>query len=207
MFPRIFLFATLVLATQLGAFAAPKIALVRVKDIYTEQPATKAAQEKARKAKESLLLDPRAEELREGIESLRQLQKKISDPNQKPTQDEGRLLAREFEKKRLETRVLQEDFEKFRATREKEIHGEMVAEMRKVLDHIVATAQSVSKQKGYELVLDSSGATNTSAPFVLYARNAPDLTDEVSAILKKENAAPNSGNPSAPAPVAPNPQP
>jgi outer membrane protein len=183
---RISAIVSLLLALHHSALAAPKIALVRVRDIYIEQPATKAAQEKAQKAKEAVLLDPRAEELRQGIEVLRGLQKQISNPNKPPTTEEGRKLANEFEIKRLETRTLQEDFEKFRAEREKEINAEMVAEMRAVLNKIVALSQRSAKEKGFELVLDSSGNSNSSIPFVVYAKNAPDLTDEVVAALKTD---------------------
>jgi Skp family chaperone for outer membrane proteins len=206
MTPRFLGIVILSLIFQINAFGSPKIALVRVKDIYVEQPATKAAQEKARKAKESVLLDPRAEELREGIEALRELQKRISNPNKQPSNEEGRKLAREFEIKRLEIRTLQEDFEKFRAEREKEINTEMVAEMRAILDRIAALSRRTAQEKGYEIVIDSSGNTNSSVPFVLYAKNSPDITDDVIAAMKDDQASrENTHRPiiSDPAPSAP----
>lgn len=187
--PRLLGIAIFSLALHLNAFGSPKIALVRVKDIYVEQPDTKAAQGKAQKAKEGILLDPRAEELRTGLEALRAFQKEISNPDKQPTSEEGRKLARQFEIKRLEIRTLQEDFEKYRATREKEINTDMVNEMRSILDRITALARRTAKEKGYDILIDSSGNTNSSVPFVLYAKNPPDITDDVLAAIKDEDAA------------------
>ncbi len=202
--PRFLGIVILSVLFQTTTFGSPKVALVRVKDIYVEQPATKASQEKARMAKESVMLDPRAEELREGIEVLRELQKRISNPNKQPSNEEGRKLAREFEIKRLETRTLQEDFEKFRAEREKEINAEMVAEMRAVLNRIAELSRRIAVEKGYELVIDSSGNTNSSVPFVLYAKDAPDITDAVLAALKDEDEARDKASPiPAPEPSPP----
>jgi Skp family chaperone for outer membrane proteins len=201
MTPRFLGIAVLFVTLHLNLLAAPKIAVVRVRDIYIEQPATKDAQEKARKAKEAVLLDPRAEELREGIDTLRELQKKISNPDKQPSNEEARKLAREFEIKRLETRTLQEDFEKFRAEREKEINTEMVAEMRAILNRISALTQRTARERGYDLVLDSSGNSNSSVPFVLYAKDSPDLTDDVLAAMKDDEASRNNTPSTAPEPT------
>lgn len=191
----------LFVATLLEASASPKIALVRVRDIYVDQPAIKAALEKANKAKEAVLLDPRAEELRVGIDTLRDLQKKISDPNNPPTNEEGRKLAREFEIKRLETNTLQEDFERFRVEREQEINTEMVNEIRAVLNQIMAFSQRMAQEKGYDIVIDSTGSTNSNVPFLLYAKDSTDLTDDVIAAFKAEEDASNQTSETNPEPA------
>lgn len=178
--------AILILAFQNITHAAPKIAVVRVKDIYSAQPAIKATQETAQLAKEKMLLDPRAEELRSAIEALREIQAKISDRSNAPTNEDGRKLAKEFEIKRLETKSLQEDFEKYRSTREREINEKMVSEMRRVLNLIVLLSQKIAEEKGCDLVFDSSGFTNSSVPFILHVKDAPDLTDDVMAAMKAE---------------------
>ena len=53
----------------------------------------------------------------------------------------------------------------------------------------------VAKEQGYDLVLDSSGNTNTGVPFVLYQKESPDLTDDVKAALQDATAGTAPPNP------------
>lgn len=188
--------SAVLISCQLVFAAPPKVAVIRVTDIYKELPQIKDAQEKVERAKEELLLEPRAEELRLRLDTLKQIQNKISQLRQRSLNDEARKLAKEFEIKRIETKSLQEDFEEFRNNRNLEINREMVTEMRKMLNKISTLAQSTARKKGFDMVIDSSGATNTGIPMVIYAKDAPDITDEVIAILQAEQqAAEQAANP------------
>ncbi|MGC4016709.1 MAG: OmpH family outer membrane protein [Luteolibacter sp.] len=207
------LIATLIALTTLGAAAAPpKIAMVRVTDLYhqllkekTEINSQMVAFDTQRK---DILKDRRAEELRKLVEELKALQADIqkdgsaSDPNRQQ-------LLKDYETKVAAMKSLQQDFESFRSQREREINQEMVKMMRTTFDRISKEARTIAEKKGFDWLIDSSGNTNTGLPVVLYSKNAPDLTDEVLVELKKqfpETSAPEASTPPT-SPDSPSPQP
>ena len=65
----------------------------------------------------------------------------------------------------------------------------MVAGMRATLNRIVQVSNQIARERGYDSVFDSSGNTNTGVPFVLFSKNAPDLTPDIQAALKNSEAA------------------
>jgi Skp family chaperone for outer membrane proteins len=97
--------------------------------------------------------------------------------------------------KRQENQTLHEEFENFRRESYKDINARMVRSMRESLDLIVEVSRKLAREQGYDNVFDPSGNTNTGVPFLLYAKDAPDLSDDVKAALKdlaaREDAARN----------------
>ena len=186
---------TLVLLATAGiAGAAPKFALVRVKDIYTALPSTAALQVELKKERDDIIKNERAEQLRKIIGELQSLQAQLADKTNPLDEATSKKLARNYEIKRQEAQTLQQEFESFRTEQEKAINKKMVAKMRASLDRIFAMSGKISKERGFEAVFDSTGGTNTDLPFVLYSKDAPDLTADVQAALKDTE-------PSAPAPT------
>jgi Skp family chaperone for outer membrane proteins len=135
------------------------------------------------------LKDERAIQLRKIIGELQALQSQLSDKSTPLDEASNRKLARTFEIKRQEAQTLQQDFESFKAEKEKAINKKMVAGMRASLNNIVATSQKIAKERGYDSVFDSSGNTNTGLAFVLYSKKSPDLTEDVQSALKDSEAA------------------
>ena len=179
------------LASALTASAAPRIALVRVKDIYSELPSTAAFQQQLKQERDAIMKDQRAEQLRKAIGELQALQAQLSDKANPLDEATSRSLSRTFEIKRQEAQTLQQDFESFKAEQEKAINRKLVAGMRATLNKIVKVTQEISIKRGYDSVFDSSGNTNTGVPFVLFSKNATDLTADIQAVLKEtEPAAP-----------------
>lgn len=188
------------LATAVAASAAPRIAVVRVKDIYTALPSTIAIQQQIKTENAEIMKDKRAEQLRKIITELQTLQTQLSDKSAQVDEATNRKLARTYEIKRQEAQTLQQEFESFKAEQEKAINRKMVSGMRASLDQIAEISKKIAKERGYEVVFDSSGSTNTGVPFVLFNKNAPDLTADVQAALKDaEKASPVT----KPAPAAP----
>jgi outer membrane protein len=188
--------AMVLTTTVLTAAAAPRVALVRVKDIYSGLVSTSELQTAIKTERDAIMKDQRAEELRRIINDLQGLQTRLSDKNNPLDEATSRKLARSYEIKRQEAQTLQKEFETFRTEQEKLINRKMVTGMRTSLDKIADTSQKVAKEQGYDMVFDSSGHTNTSVPFVLYNKKSPDLTDDVKAALK------DAGEASAPPPSA-----
>lgn len=188
----------MLLAVAATASAAPRFALVRVKDIYAALPSTAVLQIQLKKERDEIMKDQRAEELRKIISELQTLQAQLSDKANPPDEATGKKLARTYEIKRQEAHTLQQEFENFKTEQEKAINKKMVASMRKSLDRITGASAKLAKERGFDTVFDSTGSTNTGVPFVLYSKNAPDLTEDVQALLKP-------GEPPMPAEVTPPP--
>ena len=184
-------------ATTMAVAAAPRIALIRVKEIYAGLPATAALQQEIKTEREEIMKDQRADTLRKIITELQGLQAKLSDKTNPPDEETSRKLARSYEIKRQEAQSLQNEFETFRSEREKQINRKMVSGMRATLDHITEISRKIAKEQGFDIVLDASGETNTSVPFVLYQKNALDLTGAVKAAL--QDAGPDTTTAPAPA--------
>lgn len=183
-------YIALILSTSvLAADASPRFALVRVKDIYTELPATSALQAQIKKERDEIMKDQRAEQLRKIIGELQTLQAQLSDKSNPLDDATNRKLARTYEIKRQEAQTLQQEFESFKAEQEKAINLRMVAGMRATLNRIVQVSNQIARERGYDSVFDSSGNTNTGVPFVLFSKNAPDLTPDIQAALKNSEAA------------------
>lgn len=192
---------TLLAMAATASAAAPRFALVRVKDIYAALPSTAVLQIQLKKEREDIMKDQRAEELRKIIAELQTLQAQLSDKANPPDEATGKKLARTYEIKRQEAHTLQQEFENFKAEQEKAINKKMVASMRKSLDRITGASTKLAKERGFDTIFDSSGSTNTGVPFVLYSKNAPDLTEDVQAALKPGEPPMPVIEPAAPAPA------
>jgi Skp family chaperone for outer membrane proteins len=195
---RLAAIALILAATTLGATAAPRVAVVRIKDIYAELPSTAELQKQIKDERDGIMKDQRAEELRRIIGELQALQAQLSDKNNPVDKDNARKLARSYELKRQEAQTLQREFENFRAEREKAINRKMVSAMHESLARIHETARRIAAEQDCDLVFDSSGNTNTGVPFILYQKNQPDLTGAVKAALLDAPAAPAPASPATP---------
>jgi Skp family chaperone for outer membrane proteins len=188
-------------ATALMASAAPRVALVRVKDIYAGLQSTKALEAEIKAERDQIMKDQRAEELRRTIAELQGLQTTLSAKNEQLDEAASQKLARSFEIKRQEAQTLQKEFERFRTEQETQINRKMVPAMRASLDKIMETSRKVAVEQGFDLVFDSSGHTNTGVAFILYQKESPDITDAVRSALN-DTAAPE---PLAEVPASPAP--
>lgn len=167
------------LAACISAAAAPRIATVRVADVYKRLESTRQQQQEIQKKREAVLKDRRLEELNKMIADLETRRQQLSsmDPAARARAE------REYAVKRQEARTLQEDFTGFRTQRNREINEELVAGMQASLEKIRETAMKLGKEEGFDWVLDTSGNTNTGLPLVLYAKNPADLTERVATAL------------------------
>jgi Skp family chaperone for outer membrane proteins len=177
---------------------APQIAVVRVMDIYTKLASTAELGRKYQSERDGIMSDPRAEILRTAINGLEgeieEIGKRLRDKSRPLDEESARKLFRTYEIKRQEAGTLQHDFENFRSEREKDINRRMIAAMRESLDRIMDVAGRTARVNGCALVIDSTGNTNTGVPFILYQKNARDLTDAVKTALGEDAAATTTTN-------------
>jgi Skp family chaperone for outer membrane proteins len=165
------------LATGLS-LASPKIALVRVGDIYRALPASQTLESSIEAERAAILTNARADAYRSVLKELDELRQGIA----KIPKDDRATRERaqqNFALKRQEALTLQREFVSYRQRKNDEINTRMVAEMEKILADIRAAAMEVGNSLGYDWVLDSDGRTNTGLPFVLYSKDPSDITDNV----------------------------
>lgn len=192
--------ATLIVASFPALAAPPKVATVRVSDVFRQLDGTVKANEETQAKRDALKKDKRQLAIDELVADLQLRGKKLAEAGTTIDPETRKKLEREFLLKRQEAKSLEEDFEAYRAEKNKEINAEMVAGMRSRLDLIRATAEKIAKQEGYDWVFDSSGQTNTGVPLVLYSKNPNDLTDRVLAALGPARNDPKSGSTKPPTP-------
>lgn len=174
----------ILMISVITASATPRFVLVRVKDIFTTLPSTTRLQTEVKSERDAITKNERANQLRKIIAELQTLQAQLSDKANPIDEATSKKLSRTYEIKRQEARTLQEDYESYKSETEKTINKKMVINMRASLDRIVKISNKIAKEKGFVTVIDSSGSTNTGVPFVLYSKNAPDITEEVQAAIQ-----------------------
>jgi len=160
------------------ASAAPKVALVRVADVYRQLPATREMAQQVDAKRKALLQDPRLTAYHEVRKELETLREKLAESAELEPMLRERI-ERNFALKRQEALTLQREYEEFRKARLKQINAEMVATMEKNLLRVRETSARIASERGYDWLLDASGNTNTGMPFVLYAKDPSDITSAV----------------------------
>ncbi|GAA5481346.1 OmpH family outer membrane protein [Haloferula sargassicola] len=160
------------------ASAAPKIAGVRISDIYQKLQVSHEIEDRATEARRAIGKDPRFAALAEAVKKLEELEGQLAK-----SQDLDRLsrerLQQQYLVKRDEEASLRREVQLYQAEQLKTVNERMVSEMTDQLGKIQEAAAGLAREKGFDLLLDLSGKTNTSLPFVVYAKDPVDLTDEV----------------------------
>ncbi len=170
-------------ATLVTASAEPRFAMVKVRDIYDRLPSTAVLEQEIILARNNIMKDARADQLRTIISDLQVLQGQLTDPKKPLDEETNRKVARNYEIKRMEAQNIKQEFENYRADQEKKINQKLVNAMKVSLARILEASGKIAKEKGYETVFDSSGSTNTGISFILYQKTSPDLTADVQASL------------------------
>lgn len=170
-------------ATCLASAQPPRIAVLRVHDVFRKLEATTKVNEILKAKREEIDKDQRRAAHSRMISDLDLRRKQLAAADSKLDAAARRKLEREYAIKSREANSLRADFESFHDERTREINAEMVAGMKERLLQIRATAEKIGRDDGFDWILDSSGGTNTGVPLLLYAKKANDITDRVIAIL------------------------
>ncbi len=183
--------AALILASSAAPAAPPRVATVRVADVFRQLESTAKANEEIQAKRDALKKDKRQAAIDELTADLELRAKKLAEGGPAIDPATRKKLEQEFLLKRQEAKSLEEDFASYRAEKHREINAEMIAGMRTRLDRIRAAAEKIAKEEGYDWIFDSSGQTNTGVPLMLYAKNPADLTERVRSMLGAAKSAPN----------------
>ncbi|MBN8460662.1 MAG: OmpH family outer membrane protein [Verrucomicrobia bacterium] len=98
-------------------------------------------------------------------------------------------LATKAEALRKELQALQGDYEQFKTEEVVRIKRSMLKGVRATQARFREVVAKVAEERGFDGVFEITGDSNTSKPVLVYAKNPTDITGDVLAILKAEEAA------------------
>ena len=128
--------------------------------------------------------------------------KQIEDPSVNDSKKQA--LARDWQMQQQEGIALDRERREFLQRRTQSLNETMVQRMKGILEEIRKLVEEQAKTDDYDYVFDKSGLSTSQVPFLLYTKDATDITAGLLKDLNKD--APADFKPSeegAPAPVAP----
>lgn len=203
-------FLSVALAASLVSMASAqedklKIATVDMQELFKQYYRTNEAQkqinvERARIQKDN---NERLARIRELETNLGNLKKQIEDPSVNDSKKQA--LARDWQMQQQEGIALDRERREFLQRRTQSLNETMVQRMKGILEEIRKLVEEQAKTDDYDYVFDKSGLSTSQVPFLLYTKDATDIT---AGLLKDLNkGAPADFKPSeeevAPAPEAP----
>ncbi len=177
----------LVLAIGLSGAAAAQegklnIATVDMQQLFKEYHRTNEAQkqiniERARIQKEN---NERLARIRELDTELQNMRKQLDDPSISDSKKQS--VYQEWQMKQNEGIALDRERREFLQRRNQALNEKMVQRMKGILEEIRKLVEEQAKKEDYDYVFDKSGLSTSQVPFLLYTKDATDIT----AVLLKD---------------------
>ncbi|MDA0765606.1 MAG: OmpH family outer membrane protein [Verrucomicrobia bacterium] len=163
-----------------------KIATVDMQQLFKEYHRTNEAQkqinvERARIQKEN---NERLARIRELETELQNLRKQLEDPSISDKRKQE--LFKEFQMKTQEGVALDRERREYLQRRNAALNEKMVQRMRGILEEIRKLVEDQAKTDDYDYVFDKSGLSASQVPFLLYTKDATDITPGLLATLNKD---------------------
>ena len=163
-----------------------RIATVDMQTLFKDYYRTNEAQKliNVERAKIQQNNNERLEVIRALEAQLQALRKQLDDPSisDKKKQD----LFKQFQLKTQEGVALDRERREYLQRRNTALNENMVQKMRGILDEIRTLVEMQSKTDDYDYVFDKSGLSTSQVPFLLYAKDATDLTPTLLQKLNKD---------------------
>ncbi|MEN9535138.1 MAG: hypothetical protein RIR37_411 [Verrucomicrobiota bacterium] len=181
--------ALLVSIVSIGnANAADKvnIATVDMQELFKQYYRTNEAQkqinvERARIQKDN---NERLSRIRELEESLNSVKKQLDDPAINDSKKQ--TLYKDFQTKQQEGIALDRERREFLQRRNQALNEKMVQRMKAILEEIRKLVEEQAKKDNYDYVFDKSGLSTSQVPFLLYTKDATDITSILLKDLNKD---------------------
>jgi outer membrane protein len=199
----------LVLAAALCGTAAAqegklKIATVDMQQLFKEYHRTNEAQkeinvERARIQKDN---NDRLAHIRELDTELQGMRKQLEDPS--ISESKKQTTFNEWNIKQQEGIALDRERREFLQRRNQSLNEKMVQRMKGILEEIRRLVEEKAKTEDYDYVFDKSGLSTSQVPFLLYTKDATDITAGLLKTLNKDAPAeslPAEGDPAPEIPV------
>ena len=195
-YPHLFMtiirrFTALILAVGLVGTAAAqdgklKIATIDMQQLFKEYHRTNEAQkqinvERARIQKEN---NERLARIRELDTELQNMRKQLDDPS--ISDSKKQTVYRDWQMKQNEGIALDRERREFLQRRNQALNEKMVQRMKGILEEIRKLGEEQAKAEDYDYVFDKSGLSTSQVPFLLYTKDATDITAVLLKTLNKD---------------------
>ena len=195
--------AALFVGSAAAQDAKLKIATVDMQQLFKEYYRTTEAQqqinvERARIQKDN---NEKLTAIRQIESDIALLKKQIEDPSlsdQKKAQ-----VYKDHQAKNQEGIQLDKERREFLGRKNQALNEKMVQRMRGILEEIRKLVEERAKAENFDYVFDKSGMSTSQVPFLLYTKDATDITAALLKDLNKDAPAESAPAPEAPAPEAP----
>jgi Skp family chaperone for outer membrane proteins len=162
------------------------IATVDMQELFKQYYRTNEAQkqinvERARIQKEN---NERLARIRELEESLGKLRKQIEDPSMSDSKKQ--TLFKDLQAQNQEGVALDRERREFLQRRNQALNEKMVQRMKGILEEIRKLVEEQAKKDNYDYVFDKSGLSTSQVPFLLYTKDATDITTGLLQDLNKD---------------------
>ena len=192
----------LTLAFPIAALAQGtlKIGTVDMQRAFKEYNKTKEAEVKINDAKNAAKkeYDDRAEAYKKSLDEINNLNKQLESPAL--SADKKTQTAKERDDKIANIKNMEREISDFRQTRERQLQEQLMRVREGIVKEITDIVMEKVKASNLDLVLDKSGMSINGVPFLLYAHDNIDFTNDIIAVLNKPGRAASStakANPSA----------
>jgi Skp family chaperone for outer membrane proteins len=162
------------------------IATVDMQELFKQYHRTNEAQkqinvERARIQKEN---NERLARIRELEENLSKLRKQLEDPS--INESKKQTLFNEWKNQQQEGIALDRERREFLQRRNQALNEKMVQRMKGILEEIRKLVEEQAKVDNYDYVFDKSGLSTSQVPFLLYTKDATDVTAVLLKTLNKD---------------------
>ena len=192
----------LTLAFPIAALAQGtlKIGTVDMQRAFKEYNKTKEAEVKINDAKNAAKkeYDDRAEAYKKSLDEINNLNKQLESPAL--SADKKTQTAKERDDKIANIKNMEREISDFRQTRERQLQEQLMRVREGIVKEITDIVMEKVKGSNLDLVFDKSGMSINGVPFLLYAHDNVDFTNDIIAVLNKPGRAASStakANPSA----------
>lgn len=162
------------------------IATVDMQELFKQYYRTNEAQkqinvERARIQKEN---NERLARIRELEESLGKLRKAVEDPAMNDSKKQ--TIFKDLQAQNQEGIALDRERREFLQRRNQALNEKMVQRMKGILEEIRKLVEEQAKKDNYDYVFDKSGLSTSQVPFLLYTKDATDITAGLLKDLNKD---------------------
>lgn len=169
-------FAAALVTTAAAQQGKLNIATVDMQELFKQYYRTNEAQkqinvERARIQKDN---NERLARIRDLEEELGNLRKQLEDPAINDSKKQ--TLFKEWQMKQQEGIALDRERREFLQRRNQALNEKMIQRMKGILEEIRKLVEEQAKVGNYDYVFDKSGLSTSQVPFLLYTKDATDIT-------------------------------
>lgn len=199
-------FAASLVTAAAAQEAKLKIATVDMQELFKQYYKTNDAQkqinvERARIQKDN---NERLSRIRDLEATLGNLRKQLEDPTINEAKKQS--LFKDWQVQQQEGIALDRERREFLQRRNQALNEKMVQRMKGILEEIRKLVEEQAKKDDFDYVFDKSGLSTSQVPFLLYTKDATDITAGLLKDLNKDAPAESLPTPGEPAPELPNPE-